>query len=70
MLGFGRGSKVEVVLNGAPATYDAGKILGLIRKLAAAKEQREQLQANHDEMQRRLALANAKLKEYGHVSEF
>tara|TARA_S200002703_G_scaffold122305_1_gene108212 strand:- start:12 stop:245 length:234 start_codon:yes stop_codon:yes gene_type:complete len=77
MLGFGRGSYVEVLVNGVSMTFSANGVLKLIRENFEMKEKRDRLQANHDEAVRkaellegRLAAANMKLKEFGNPGQF
>jgi len=77
MLGFGRGSSVEVLVNGVSNIFNAEEILKLIRKNLALKDERDRLQAGYDEEVRasqllaaRLEAANLKLKEFGNPGQF
>tara|TARA_S200002703_G_scaffold128763_2_gene115591 strand:+ start:450 stop:683 length:234 start_codon:yes stop_codon:yes gene_type:complete len=77
MLGFGRGSSVEVVVNGVANIFDAEQILKLIRENMTLKDERDRLQAGYDEEVRagqllaaRLETANLKLKEFGNPGQF
>ena len=77
MLGFGRGSSVEVTVNGMAIRFDDKMILKMAKENVEMRNSLNQLEANHDEMARkikvledRLATANAKLKEFGNPGLF
>ena len=57
---------IKIEINGCPLTLTNEEV----KKLVLERQDYQALQAKHDELARRLTLANRKLKEYGHVSEF
>jgi len=57
---------IKVEINRVPVTFTNENV----KELFLNQQDYETLKAKHDELQRRLALANAKLKAYGHISEF
>ena len=67
---FGREKKIKIEINRIPQTLTATQVKELAMTATDLRSSADQLLAQRDELQRRLDLANAKLKEYGHVSGF
>ena len=57
---------IKIEINRCPVTLTNEEVKALV----LGRQDYQALQAKHDDVARRLELANRKLKEYGHVSGF